>query len=263
MRAMIGFVAAVPLFGAVLFAVRPHAVWALGACAAPPATTVTVVTNDDNSVTTTTTENYRGVENLTHIETRYTGIGTYVSLSVPEWLSAAYADNLGAIQSDIDRGLLRDRRQQTYIEVCRAVPSDQAIAHRGTPTEMMSALMSAQATGDVETGVALFAEGAIIGEDFRAFDGSAQVRSWLQWTSARNFSCAVTQTLRQSETSLSQVHRVSHDDLRRRGISYVDMTISLTVEQGRISSYRSALTPDSMARVRLFNGNQTDLIEGP
>jgi hypothetical protein len=105
-----------------------------------------VTTTYHGGATITTTTDYHGVAGLV-LEAVTDDFGTFESLSIPDWLLAAYGGNRAAIEHDLARGLLHDRGADGGAAAAAAVTRPAASRAGCAPaTEYQEAVTHTQTT---------------------------------------------------------------------------------------------------------------------
>jgi hypothetical protein len=116
--------------------------------------------------------------------------------------------------------------------------------------------------GDVEGALAMFVDGAEVKIPPDVYVGEAQIRGWLEYLAANNFS-AEPGFRRSSADRVTWPLAVRSDYLDRLGLPSLDGTATLVAREGRIASYTFVLTRESAARHRAAQLAASQVLQDP
>ncbi len=111
------------------------------------------------------------------------------------------------------------------------------------------ALIDAENRADVEGAVALFTPDAIVNDVRGVFIGTTQIRQWQRDLSTAHFVAVIGPPVVAAER-VTMSGTVAVDALRGLGLSSLDATWELIVQQGRVRTFAFAFTPASLARLQ-------------
>lgn len=126
------------------------------------------------------------------------------------------------------------------------------------PPTIVETYLAAQNGGQVDRCMELIADDAVFDVGRGYYEGTEQVRSFLNMLVGRG---SRTQAV-ESRTDANTVHatwRQSDDDGRRLGIEWVELDAAITIREGKIALLRARPTPDSLARLRTASEGREDL----
>jgi hypothetical protein len=125
-----------------------------------------------------------------------------------------------------------------------------AVAQPNDATSITEALLAAQNSNDVDGGLALFAEDAVVQTPAGRFKGSAEIGPWLASFGNVHFQGEVVQTLVATGSLAVQTQSNMNDIFRRLGVAPVYFVVAVSVRDGKITSFTADFTPESAAKVQ-------------
>ena len=131
--------------------------------------------------------------------------------------------------------------------------------HVATPTgvhaqgtdmaSIVNAFISGENAHDVNAVTSLFADNATVSLATGPLQGTDQIRAWQQELADGHFSIVVTGPLSISGSKADYPVTVALDTFRQLGFASLDGTEDMVVDNGKITSFTFAFTPDSRSQV--------------
>jgi len=113
---------------------------------------------------------------------------------------------------------------------------------------IVNAFISGENAHDVNAVTSLFADNAMVSLATGPLQGTAQIKAWQQELADGHFSIVVTGPLSISGSKADYPVTVALDTFRQLGFASLDGTEDMVVDNGKITSFTFAFTPDSAAR---------------
>jgi hypothetical protein len=114
-------------------------------------------------------------------------------------------------------------------------------------TSIVNAFIAGENAHDVEGVTALFADNASVMLATGPLQGTDQIRAWQQELSDGHFSIQLTSPLNITGSKASYSVTVALDAFRQLGFASLDGTEDMVVENGKITSFTFAFTPEAGA----------------
>lgn len=130
-----------------------------------------------------------------------------------------------------------------------SAPAASASTRAIDPIAILNTYDFAHNGGDVDAGLALFADDAVVIVRSGTFAGQAQIRTWLEREAAvKSQTKVVGQRTLQNDT-ITWRSLVTRDDLTKLGITDAQADDEAVVQQGKIKSFKSTFTPETQAKL--------------
>jgi hypothetical protein len=113
---------------------------------------------------------------------------------------------------------------------------------------IVNAFISGENAHDVNGVTSLFADNAKVVLATGPLQGTDQIRAWQQELADGHFSISVTSQVNISGSTANYDVTVALDTFRQLGLAALDGTEVMVVENGKITSFTFAFTPDSAAK---------------
>lgn len=123
------------------------------------------------------------------------------------------------------------------------------------PLATVQALLAAENAHDVDAAVALFAPDALVTLALETRTGTAEIRAWQQELADGHFHMEVLGTPEVASDSVAGDsvrfrNRLDLDLFKQMGLGTVEGISEAQVQDGKITAYTFALTPESVARLQ-------------
>lgn len=112
------------------------------------------------------------------------------------------------------------------------------------------ALIAAENAHDVNAAVNLFAPGAIVNLPTGVFTTRAEIEQWQRELAAGNFRADITPPVAVTPEVVTFSGTVAYDPFRQLGISPLEATWQLVIQQGRVTVFNFDFTPAATARLQ-------------
>jgi hypothetical protein len=112
------------------------------------------------------------------------------------------------------------------------------------------AVIAAENAHDVNGAVNLFAPGAIVNLPTGVFVTRAEIEQWQRELAAGNFRADITPPVAVTPEIVTFTGAVAYDPFRQLGISPLEATWQLVIQQGRVTVFDFAFTPAATARLQ-------------
>jgi hypothetical protein len=112
------------------------------------------------------------------------------------------------------------------------------------------AVIAAENAHDVNGAVNLFAPGAIVKLPTGVFVTRAEIEQWQRELAAGNFRAEITPPVAVTPEIVTFTGAVAYDPFRQLGISPLEATWQLVIQQGRVTVFDFAFTPAATARLQ-------------
>ncbi len=124
-----------------------------------------------------------------------------------------------------------------------------AVHAQGTdPSTLVNAFIAGENAHNVDAVTSLFADNATVVLATGPLQGTDQIRAWQQELSDGHFSIVVTSPLSTSGSKTTYSVTVALDTFRQLGFASLDGTEEMVVDNGKISSFTFAFTPELGAK---------------